>query len=76
MQTAVIQQLLSFLVLAFANGEVAEIDEKQAFEWLSKAKDQEKNLNGEACYYLGKFYEEGNVTEKSLDDAEHFISWL
>ena len=60
------------LGISFANGEVAEIDEKQAFEWLSKAKDQEKNLNGEACYYLGKFYEEGNVTEKSLDDAEHF----
>ena len=60
------------LGISFANGEVAEIDEKQAFEWLSKAKDQEKKLNGEACYYLGKFYEEGNVTEKSLDDAEHF----
>ena len=60
------------LGISFANGEVAEIDEKQAFEWLSKAKDQEKNLNGEACYYLGKFYEEGDVTEKSLDDAEHF----
>lgn len=62
------------LGISFANGEVAEIDEKQAFEWLSKAKDQEKNLNGEACYYLGKFYEEGDVTEKSLDDAEHFLS--
>ena len=60
------------LGISFANGEVAEIDEKQAFEWLSKAKDQEKKLNGEACYYLGKFYEEGNVIEKSLDDAEHF----
>ena len=60
------------LGISFANGEVAETDDKQAFEWLSKAKDQEKKLNGEACYYLGKFYEEGNVTEKSLDDAEHF----
>ena len=37
-----------------------------------KSKGSGEKLNGEACYYLGKFYEEGNVTEKSLDDAEHF----
>ena len=39
---------------------------------VKKQRIRRKNLNGEACYYLGKFYEEGNVTEKSLDDAEHF----
>ncbi|MFQ9546499.1 MAG: hypothetical protein ACLRZ6_00250 [Lachnospiraceae bacterium] len=52
---------------------MAEIDEKQAFEWLSKQRIRRKF--NKHVITLESLREEGDVTEKPLD-AEHFYQLL
>ena len=54
-----------------AKGDLFPKEEDTAYAWLSRIEDSDV-LDADACYYLGKFYQEGKVAEKSYEKASYY----
>ena len=56
----------------YANGKLFDKDEKLAYDWLSQVEEDTDFLTGEAAYYLGRLYQQGQYVVKSYEKASMF----